>query len=382
MKIILAGGGTGGHIYPAIAVADTIKSRDKSAEILFIATKKGMEKTLVEKAGYKTAHIEMSGLQRSLSLKNIKTAICFFTSQIAAKKLLKAFQPDVVFATGNYLSYPLIHTAAKMGIPTAIHESNIAPGRAIRMLEKDADVIFINFPSTADSFGDKSKVMCVGNPMRTEGLSLSKRQARAELDIPQDCEYVLLSFGGSLGARAINNSVIELMEGFSSKHPEIFHIHSTGKGGYDAFMRSFREKGLDACKNLRPAEYIYDMPKWEAAADAVICRSGAMTVSELALMGKACVFIPSPNVTENHQFKNAEGLKNSDAALLIEEKNLNFNSLSCAVHDLLFTPLGAKLSENIRAFAKPEARDLIYRELVRLSNRELLSIVGKEEANE
>ena len=147
-------------------------------------------------------------------------------------------------------------------------------------------------------------------------------------------------------------------------------------------MRSFREKGLDACKNLRPAEYIYDMPKWEAAADAVICRSGAMTVSELALMGKACVFIPSPNVTENHQFKNAEGLKNSDAALLIEEKNLNFNSLSSAVHDLLFTPLGAKLSENIRAFAKPEARDLIYRELVRLSNRELLSLVGKEEANE
>ena len=143
MKIILAGGGTGGHIYPAIAVADTIKSRDKSAEILFIATKNGMEKSLVEKAGYETYHIEMSGLQRSLSLRNIKTAICFFTSQIGAKKLLKSFQPDVVFATGNYLSYPLIHTAAKMGIPTAVHESNIIPGKAIKMLEKDSDRIFI-----------------------------------------------------------------------------------------------------------------------------------------------------------------------------------------------------------------------------------------------
>lgn len=382
MKIILAGGGTGGHIYPAIAVADTIKSRDKSAEILFIATKNGMEKSLVEKAGYETYHIEMSGLRRSLSLRNIKTAICFFTSQIGAKKLLKSFQPDVVFATGNYLSYPLIHTAAKMGIPTAVHESNIIPGKAIKMLEKDSDRIFINFPSTADFFRDKSKVMCVGNPMRTEGLSLSKCQARAELDIPNGCEYVLLSFGGSLGAQAINDSALALMENFSSKHPEVFHIHSTGKNGYDEFMRKFREKGLDSCKNIRPSDYIYDMPKLEAAADAVICRSGAMTVSELALMGKACLFIPSPNVVANHQFKNAEGLKNSDAALLIEEKNLTADALSSAAHDLLFTPLGAKLSENIRAFAKPEARELIYRELVRLSNRELLSLVGKEEANE
>lgn len=382
MKIILAGGGTGGHIYPAIAVADTIKSRDKSAEILFIATKNGMEKSLVEKAGYETYHIEMSGLRRSLSLRNIKTAICFFTSQIGAKKLLKSFQPDVVFATGNYLSYPLIHTAAKMGIPTAVHESNIIPGKAIKMLEKDSDRIFINFPSTADFFRDKSKVMCVGNPMRTEGLSLSKCQARAELDIPNGCEYVLLSFGGSLGAQAINDSALALMENFSSNHPEVFHIHSTGKNGYDEFMRKFREKGLDSYKNLRPSDYIYDMPKWEAAADAVICRSGAMTVSELALMGKACLFIPSPNVVANHQFKNAEGLKNSDAALLIEEKNLTADALSSAAHDLLFTPLGAKLSENIRAFAKPEARELIYRELVRLSNRELLSLVGKEEANE
>lgn len=324
----------------------------------------------------------MSGLQRSLSLRNIKTAICFFTSQIGAKKLLKSFQPDVVFATGNYLSYPLIHTAAKMGIPTAVHESNIIPGKAIKMLEKDSDRIFINFPSTADFFRDKSKVMCVGNPMRTEGLSLSKCQARAALDIPNGCEYVLLSFGGSLGAQAINDSALALMENFSSKHPEVFHIHSTGKNGYDEFMRKFREKGLDSCKNLRPSDYIYDMPKWEAAADAVICRSGAMTVSELALMGKACLFIPSPNVVANHQFKNAEGLKNSDAALLIEEKNLTADALSSAAHDLLFTPLGAKLSENIRAFAKPEARELIYRELVRLSNRELLSLVGKEEANE
>ena len=382
MKIILAGGGTGGHIYPAIAVADTIKSHDKHAEILFIATKNGMERTLVEKAGYETYHIEMSGLQRSLSPKNIKTAICFFTSQIAAKKLLKSFKPDVVFATGNYLSYPLIHTAAKMGIPTAVHESNIIPGKAIKMLQKDSDVIFTNFPSTIDELNEKDKVLCVGNPMRAEGISLSKQQARAALDIPQGCKYILLSFGGSLGAQAINDSALSIMEEFSSKHPEVFHIHSTGKGGYGEFMRKFAEKGLGACKNLRPAEYIYDMPKWEAAADAVICRSGAMTISELALMGKACIFVPSPNVVANHQFKNAEGLRRAEAALLIEEKNLTPDGLKAAVSDLLFTPLGTKLSENIRAFAKPDARERIYRELLRISTGNVLSPVAKEEANE
>lgn len=382
MNIILAGGGTGGHIYPAIAVADTIRKHDKYSKILFIATKNGMEKTLIEKAGYTTYHIEMSGLQRSLSLKNIKTAICFITSQAEAKKLLRDFQPDVVFATGNYLSYPLIHTAAKMGIPTAIHESNAIPGKAVRMLEKDADRIFINFPSAADFFTDKEKVMCVGNPMRSDAVSVSKQQARTELEISGRYEYVLLSFGGSLGAQAINENILSFMKSFSAKHPEVYHIHSTGKLGHDDFMRRFRASGLDGFGNLCPVEYIYDMPKWEAAADAVICRSGAMTVSELALMGKACIFIPSPNVTANHQFKNAEGLAKANAAILIEERDLTPEALGLAAADVLFTDKGRLFSENIRRFAQPNAKELIYRELLRLSNRDLLTLVAEEETNE
>ena len=147
-------------------------------------------------------------------------------------------------------------------------------------------------------------------------------------------------------------------------------------------MQKFRAKGLDSFRNLCPAEYIYDMPKWEAAADAVICRSGAMTVSELALMGKACIFIPSPNVTANHQFKNAEGLAKADAAMLIEEKDLTPKALELAASDILFTDKGKLFSENIRRFAQPSAKELIYRELRRLSNRNLLTLVAEEEVNE
>lgn len=380
MRVLLAGGGTGGHIYPAIAIADTISKHDRYAEIGFIATKRGMERELVGKAGYKTYHIEMSGLQRSLSPKNLKTALCYVTAPIESKKLIKRFEPDVVVGTGGYLSWPLLFAASKLGIPAAIHESNAIPGKAVRMLEDKADRILVNFPSTSDCFKEKNrgKVVCVGNPLVADIIPKTRAEARAALSVPSGYRRILLSFGGSLGAQAINETALSLMKEFAHRSDVLF-IHSTGKNGYEKFMQEFRKAGLEAFPNLRPSEYIYNMTEWENAADAVICRSGAMTVSEMALFAKPCVLIPSPNVVNNHQYENAERLARSGAAILIEEKNLTSDGALRAVNELLFGGAGESLSQNIRAFARPEAKELIYNELLRLESRDLLTLIDGED---
>ena len=368
MKILLAGGGTGGHINPAIAIANTVKANDPQAQIAFIGTKKGMENNLVGKAGYPLYHIEMRGLRRSLSLSNIKTAYYYFTAPHKAKKLLLDYQPDVVVGTGGYLSWPLLHAAAKLGIPTAIHESNAIPGKAVKMLEKEVDRIYINFPTTAEAFEEKEKVLCVGNPLITLPDTKEERGLREKLGIPKTAKKILLSFGGSLGAERVNEEILALMRDEIANRPEIFHIHATGKIEYEAAMAKAQEYGLTEKPNIRLLEYIYDMPLWEKAADLVICRAGAMTIAEMALLGKACILIPSPNVANNHQYENAKRLADAGAAVLHEEKHLQPGVLAASVLEILGNEKTASaLSTSIQAFAKPNAANDIYNDLVSLS---------------
>lgn len=372
MKVLLAGGGTAGHINPAIAIANTIKARDKSAEIAFIGTKKGMENTLVAKAGYPIYHIEMSGLRRSLSLSNIKTAYYYFTAPIKAKKLLLDYQPDVVIGTGGYLCWPLLHAAAKLGIPTAVHESNAIPGKAVKMLENDVDRIYINFPTTEQYFTETDKILCVGNPLITMPDTKTETDLREKLGIPANTKKILLSFGGSLGAQRVNEEVLALMRDYTAHHPEIFHIHATGKIEYEDAMAMAKEYGIDDKPNIRLLEYIYDMPLWEKAADLVICRAGAMTIAEMALLGKACILIPSPNVANNHQYENAKRLAEAGAAVLHEEKNLKPGVLAASVLEILENEKTASsLSDSIRNFAKPNAANDIYQDLLSLSQKEV-----------
>lgn len=373
----MAGGGTGGHIYPAIAIADTIKNYDKHAEILFIVTKNGMEKSLIEKAGYETYHIEMSGLQRRLSFRNIKTAFCFIKAPLDAKRLIASFSPDIAIGTGGYLCWPLLHSAARAGVPTLVHESNALPGKAVKMLEGEVDSVLLNFDSAKEHLKYPEKAIVCGNPVSFGDGFLSREEARKKLGISE--KYVLLSFGGSLGARRINSAVLELMKNFSSSHPEVLHIHSAGSGRYDDFKREFDSLGLDKFKNIRAVPYIYDMPLWEAAADAMICRAGAMTISEAAQHGKACIFIPAPTVAENHQYYNSLRLSSKGAATLIEEKHLTEEALENEVKSLLFSPKGKELSNNIRAFASPDAKSKILDEVIRLVNRDVLKLLGNKE---
>lgn len=378
MKVLLAGGGTAGHINPAIAIANTIKAHDKSAEIAFIGTKKGMENNLVAKAGYPLYHIEMRGLRRSLSLSNIKTAYYYFTAPIKAKKLLLEYQPDVVIGTGGYLSWPLLHAAAKLGIPTAVHESNAIPGKAVKMLEKDVDRIYINFPTTSQYFSETDKILCVGNPLITAPDTKADAELRQKLAIPANTKKILLSFGGSLGAQRVNEEVLALMRDYTAHHPEIFHIHATGRIEYEDAMAMAKEYGIDSKPNIRLLEYIYDMPLWEKAADAVICRAGAMTIAEMALLGKACILIPSPNVANNHQYENAKRLADAGAAVMHEEKNLSPEILTASVKNILdHADVSASLSKAIAEFAKPNAADDIYKDILLLISEESRNLLNE-----
>ena len=365
MKVLLAGGGSAGHINPAIAIANTIKQYDDQADIAFIATKKGMENRLVSAAGYPLHHIEMQGLRRSLSLSNVKTAYYYFTSPFKAKKLLKTFQPDVVIGTGGYLCWPLLHAAAKMGIPSVVHESNAIPGKAVKMLEKEVDRIYTNFDSTENYLHEKEKILRVGNPLIAEPNAHTKESAREALSIPKSAKKVVLSFGGSLGAARLNEEIIKMFCDHAAEHPDTFFVHATGKAGYEEAITVAKSYGVEKMPNVKLFEYIYDMPLWEVAADIVICRAGAMTISEMALLGKACILIPSPYVAENHQYENAKRLADANAAKLLEEKELSSETLYAKLREVISSPRKKSEQETaIKAFANPNAKEEILRDLL------------------
>ena len=368
MRVLMTGGGTGGHINPAVAIANTIKKNHPQAEIAFVGTKRGKEKELVPKEGYPLYFVDVQGIRRSLSPKNIKALYRALVSPLRAKKLLEQYRPDFVVGTGGYACWPVMKAASKLGIPTAVHESNALAGLAIRKLQDGMDRIFINFPQTEEQIKkqNRHKVMHVGNPLREGFGGLSYENARKKLGL-RDGEQMVLSFGGSLGAERINEAMLDLMGEYAPKHPEIRIVHACGTVKYGPIYEEFCRRGLDALPNVMLTPYIYDMPTQMAAADVVICRAGAMTISELALMKKACVMIPSPNVTDNHQYKNAKALADGGAAVLLEEKDMLSGRLTQEVSALLTDGVARhSMEEAIASFARTDANKLIYDELMRL----------------
>ncbi len=338
MHIVFAGGGTAGHINPAIAVAGYLKQVDKNCRISFIGTAKGMESRLVPLAGYDFYTIDVAGFQRKLTLKNIGrnlSAACkVVISSFASRKILKQLNPDVVVGTGGYVCGPVLREAAKLGIKTAVHEANAYPGVTIKMLAPVVDVVMVAMEDALKNLKPKNPAVVTGNPIRQSLTAITKWEAREKLQIPDDAK-VLLSFGGSLGARAINESVLEVMR-YNINAREFIHIHGTGKSAYKCFLKRAEEFGYtENDKNVRIFEYIDNMDVMMAAADVVISRAGAMTVNELQVCKKPSILIPSPFVAENHQFHNAMSLKKINAAELIEEKDLNGQVLLDTVKQLL-----------------------------------------------
>ena len=372
MRVLMTGGGTGGHVNPALAIANTIKQNDSTAEIAYVGTKHGIESKLVPAAGYPLYFVEIRGIRRSLSLSNLKTAYLTLVSPIKAKKIIREFKPDLVVGTGGYVSWPVVKAASKMGIPCALHESNAIPGVAVRMLAPAVDRVYLNFEETGRSLKCPEKLLRVGNPTLHPPVAPTREEARKILGIPDKYKYFILSYGGSMGAERLNAAVLKLMRDFTAKHPEIYHVHATGAIEKELCGGWFKEMELDQYENIQLVEYIYDMPYRMAAADLTICRAGAMTISELAMGGKCAVFIPSPNVTANHQYKNAKVLVDAGAAALFEEKDLETTEavpLTEKVSYLLSDAGAAErhaMEEKIRAFAVPDANKRIYLDLLDL----------------
>ena len=367
MRVLMSGGGTGGHVNPAIAIANTIREHEPDSEIAFVGTSRGIENKLVPAEGYKLYHIEIQGLRRSLSPENIRTAFLMLSSHHQAKQLLREFQPDIVIGTGGYACWPIVYAAAEVGIPTALHESNAVPGVAVRMLERHVDRIFVNFEETIASLKHPEKALRVGNPLRGGFEGLSREEARSRLGISGKYSSLLLSCGGSMGAERVNEEMLRVMRNYTAKHPEILHIHGTGSIEYEIAKGKFVEMGLEQYPNLELVEYIFDMPTKMAAADVVVSRAGAMTLSELAMLSKPCILIPSPNVTNNHQYKNAKALADRGAAVLIEEKDCVGSRVTDAVSMLLSDAARRRaMSEKINSFAIKNCNNFIYSELKKL----------------
>ncbi len=366
MHILFAGGGTAGHINPALAVAGYIKERHPDAKISYIGTAKKLESTLVPAKGYDFYTIDVAGLQRKLTpqnlVRNVSAVYKMFASTVDAKKLLKELQPDLVMGTGGYVSGPVLREAAKMGFKTAIHEQNAFPGVTTKMLAENADAVMLAMPEAEKYLKLKKKPIVTGNPVRGELLQITRAEARAKLGL--DERPLILSFGGSLGARPINDAVTGLIREYSG-NGKFYHIHGTGKVGYETMRDALQDVELPPEVQLR--EYIDDMDVCMAAADLVICRAGAITLSELQACGKPAVLIPSPYVAENHQYHNAMTLKRAGSAEVIEEKDLTAQLLIDTVSHLIENPTRLeKMAQSAKSHAISDANERIYQVLMRL----------------
>lgn len=366
MKVLIAAGGTAGHINPALAMASVIRAHCPDAEIHFAGRRKGMEYGLVTKAGYAFHPIEVNGIQRRLTPKNVaRNVVALYHLALSAPRanaILKEVQPDLVIGAGGYVSGPIVQAAARKGILTAIHEQNAFPGVTNKILAKSVDVVFAAMPDAVERLGAADKTVVVGNPVRAEIYTQDRTSARQALGLSAD-RIMILSFGGSLGAQRVNEVVADLAQ-WELEQKNFYHIHATGSIEKDDFAKLSAQKKIDDDPRFVIREYIDDMPRLLAAADLVISRAGALTLAEIAAMGRASVLIPSPNVAENHQYHNAMQLQKLGAAVVVEEKNLTGEKLIEIVDGLTRDP--AKLMEmgvKAKALSQPDSLEKIWKTL-------------------
>ncbi len=360
MRLLLCGGGTAGHINPAIAVAEEARRRDKDTDILFVGREGGGENDLIKKSGFDLKTIKIQGLKRSLSLNNLRRIYSALEARRDAEEIIREFNPDVILGTGGYVCWPIISAARRMNIPTALHESNVNPGLTTKLLAGKCNRVFLGVEETRKYLNKKTKTLVVGNPLRRDFAKISRAEARRILSV-KDNEIFILSFGGSIGAEKLNQVVIEVMKNHSAKASHVKHLHATGQRYYDSIKSEYKGEGKNGCKIL---PYIDNMPTALRASDIVICRSGAMTLSEIAEVGVASILIPSPNVSGNHQYKNARYLSDRGAAILIEEDQLTIDKFTEQLLDLESDKNGRKnRAKNIKAFSTPNSAKLIVDEL-------------------
>ena len=368
MRVLIAAGGTAGHINPALAIAGALRAADPRTEIHFAGRQEGMEYRLVTRAGYPFHHIEVTGFQRKPSLKNLErnlvTVYNLARSGPRCRAILNEVDPDLVIGCGGYVSGPVVRAAAKRGIKTAIHEQNAFPGMTNKLLAPEVDLIFAAGEAAAQRLGQPEKTVVAGNPVRPEVFDWARRRAEARANLDAGDRTVVLSFGGSLGARRINEVVADLCAWEQKTGQNILHLHATGQYEDDQFQQLEREKGFAPGVGLVVREYIDNMPELLAAADLVISRAGALTLAELEAAGRAAILIPSPNVAENHQYYNALELAKVDAAVVIEEKDLTGEKLVAEAARLLAEPGRlARMGSSARTLSVDDSLARIVRRL-------------------
>lgn len=369
MKILFTCGGTAGHINPAIALARLFQSRHQDCQVLFAGADNGMERTLVPHEGYELRTVHVNTIHRAWKWKDIKhnvmTVVTLPQARRQARTILDDFQPDLVVGTGGYASYPVVKEAARRGIPTAVHESNAVPGLTTKLLSKVVDRVMVGFEDSRKHYPHPERVVVTGTPVRRDFFDHTRKEARQALGLTDDRPLVL-SYWGSLGADVMNRYMADFLQEEAAEGFPFHHIHGAGRN-YKSLTAALQQRGVDLTGGAEVREYIYDMPLVMAAADLVVCRAGASTISELTAIAKPCVLVPSPNVTNNHQEKNARVLEHHGAAVVLLEPDIDGAALYREVKDLLAQPekRGA-MSRALSELSVTDAAEEIYQTLMSL----------------
>lgn len=360
-RLIISGGGTGGHVFPAIAIASTFMSRFPNAEILFVGAQGRMEMTRVPEAGYKIIGLWISGLQRKFTLSNLLFPFKLISSYLKASAIISKFKPHAVIGTGGYASGPVMLAASRFKIPSLVQEQNSYAGLTNKRLAKRATKICVAYPNMAKYFPEK-KIVLTGNPVRRDLLGLNtKRTASLKHFVFSEKERTLLIIGGSLGAKTINESILSGLDKLIDAQVQV--VWQTGKFYYDSIKLKIANKDL---RRIRIYDFIKQMDLAYAVSDAVISRSGALAISELCIAGKPAILVPSPNVAEDHQTKNAMALVNEEAAIMIKDNEARKKLVDEALKLIYDQQLSDRLSKNIKALGKPNAAEDIVNEIEKL----------------
>lgn len=368
MKVIIAAAGTGGHINPGIAIANKIKEKDSSSEIMFIGTNRGLEKDLVPRAGYKLQTIDAHGINRKITLENIKNIAKTLKSIKATKKIIKEFKPDIVIGTGGYICGPVIYAAHKLEIPTMLHESNAFPGIAVKMFASKVNAVLVGFEDAIKRIPKAKKIILTGTPTKIKNLNLTesqKSQIKQALGLKSELPLVLV-VGGSQGAKSINDTLIDIIK---NKKINYQIIWAAGTNQYEIIKKELIESNIniDKIENIKVVPYIYNMEEIINAVDIVVSRSGAMTITEIARVGKPAIFIPFPFATENHQEYNARVLEKKGAAKIILNKDLNSENLQKEIQDIIVNKdKQIEMGNRAREIAIENIEEKIYNEIVKI----------------
>ncbi len=366
MKAIIAAAGTGGHINPGLAIANKIKEKERDSEIIFIGTNRGIENDLVPRAGYELKTIEAYGISKKISVKTIKNNIKTIKGFKQARKIIEEFRPDIVIGTGGYICGGTISAAYKLGIPAVIHESNAYPGKATKFLENKLTKIFLGFDETKKYFKDKSKVITTGTPTKVKEQLYSKEEKQKILtDLGLNISLpVILAFGGSQGAKAINEAIVELIKEGKNKDYQI--IWAAGQKQYEGIKEELLENGINInnIKNTKIVPYIYNMSEIMNVCDIIVARSGAMTITEISLVGKPAIFIPLPSNSANRQIDNANVLAKIGAAKIILNEDVNADNLHQSISEMIKDPNELQqMGLRAKKIAKYDVEEKIYNEI-------------------